>query len=378
MKVRKIIKLTCLTIALSGVFMISIDNAYADARGIRNNNPGNIRPGANFLGENGVKGGFVTFETPEMGIRAAARNLLTYQEKHGKNTVNEILARWAPGHENASVVEGNYQRMVANALGVGVDDPINLRDPATLEKLTTAIIVFENNGNPYDQSVISAGVGEALKTGVVPRGPGAGASGGIATSIVIPDYSPEQLKAAGCDQDVWNSMLGKYVKKAEMHTVIANQIQVQNQVMATPEVTASCYDQAVQVINTAGRAYNTIASFLTGGGIDSGMLKDYATKIVVNEACSQVNNYLYQTGIGSMVYQGAGMVDGVLTGSAFGELGKFGDSSINAGDIINNSGHRPNTDSATNGNIPTLNSNDVAGAVSGGVGNIWSNLNPFK
>lgn len=376
MKVKKVIKLTCLTLALSGVFLISIGDVYASARGIRNNNPGNIRPGANFLGENGVAGGFVTFESPEMGIRAAARNLLTYQEKYGLSTVNDLLGRWAPGFENESVVAGNYQKMVADALGVGVNDVLDLRDPATLEKLTTAIIVFENNGNPYPQSVINSGVGMALQTGVVPRGPGAGASGGIATSIVMPNYSPEQLKAAGCDENVWNSMLGKYVQKAEEHIVVANQIQVQNQIMATPDVTASCYDQAVQIVNTATQAYNTISAFLSGGGFNAGQLKQYAQNLALNEACNQINGYLYQTGIGSIVNQGAGMVDGVLSGSAFGELGKFGNSPINAGDIINNSGLNKNNN--TTNNIPTLNSNNVAGTVNSGLGNIFNNLNVFK
>ena len=382
------IKLTCLMIAMTGVFTISpisITDAEASAIGIRNNNPGNIRPGGGFLGENGVNGGFVTFESPEMGIRASARNLLTYQEKHGLNTVNDIIGRWAPGFENEATVSGNYQQYVANALGVSPDAQIDLRDPATLEKLTTAVIAFENGGSPYDASVIKNGVNAALDTPVAQRAGGAGSSGGVATSIVMPQYSPEQLRAAGCDEAVWNSMLNKYVGEAQRHVAVANQMQVQNQVLATPELVTQCFDQAVQIINTATKAFNSIMSFLSGGGMDSGMLKDYAKKVIINEACSQVQSYVYQTGIGSMVSQGSGMVDSMLSGDIFGSIGNVGNTPINAGDILNNSGFKP----GEGGVIPTLNSNDIVGGVNNAItgptnssssnsGGFWNSINPFK
>ena len=50
---------------------------------VRNNNPLNIRPpsGEQFQGTVGQSGGFATFATPEMGFRAAAKLLETYQSK---------------------------------------------------------------------------------------------------------------------------------------------------------------------------------------------------------------------------------------------------------------------------------------------------------
>ncbi len=56
--------------------------------GIANNNPTNLRPlpSGQWIGQTGVKAGFCVFDTPEHGIRAAARNLIAYASA-GWNTV---------------------------------------------------------------------------------------------------------------------------------------------------------------------------------------------------------------------------------------------------------------------------------------------------
>ncbi len=255
--------------------------------------------------------------------------------------------------------------------------PINVHNKFLKNKLANNILLS------FFIFSVSLGVqAQSTETDAISAGASSGIATNISTSITqLATMDKKSLDAAGCNQIVWDRMINDYAVEAQRHVAVANQAQVQNQVMATPEVTASCYDQAVQVINTAGRAYNTIASFLTGGGVDSGMLKDYATKLVVNEACNQVNNYIYQTGIGSMVSQGTGMVDGMLNQN----IGQFGNTNINTGDILGNSGFKPNTDN----NLPTLSSNDAASAVSGAVGGIlnnpntgsggfWNSINPFK
>ena len=142
----------------------AIREAYPDItapRGIRNNNPGNIERGPRkWQGEIiGDDPRFATFETPEAGIRALAKNLLTYHEKHGLNTVDGIIGRWAPANENATAA---YAAAVAKELGVGVGDQLDLRNPDTLSKLTTAIIRYENGQQPYKPETIRAGVDAAL------------------------------------------------------------------------------------------------------------------------------------------------------------------------------------------------------------------------
>ncbi|WP_367672819.1 structural protein, partial [Serratia symbiotica] len=73
-------------------------------RGIRNNNPGNIRWGDDWKGllpdKQRTDKSFCQFSTPEYGIRAMIIILRNYQKKHGINTISGIIHRWAPTSEN--------------------------------------------------------------------------------------------------------------------------------------------------------------------------------------------------------------------------------------------------------------------------------------
>ena len=73
-------------------------------RGIRNNNPGNIRWGSDWKGlkKDGKQQdpSFCIFETPEYGIRALAKLLRNYQRLYGLNTPYRIISRYAPPTEN--------------------------------------------------------------------------------------------------------------------------------------------------------------------------------------------------------------------------------------------------------------------------------------
>lgn len=125
-------------------------------RGIRNNNPGNIdRTAERWIGMAADQSGdsrFVVFESPEYGIRALMRLLVTYQDRHGLKTVRQIINRWAPPVENNTSA---YVNQVAAALGVGPDEEINTLDRATNEAMTRAIIRHEcgdpaKHGYPHD------------------------------------------------------------------------------------------------------------------------------------------------------------------------------------------------------------------------------------
>ena len=124
-------------------------------RGIRNNNPGNIRKSATqWEGTSAVQGddAFVTFETPEHGIRAMARVLQTYRDKYGLDTVTKIISRWAPDVENDTAA---YIKSVAAQIGVRPDTKLN---PGQVPALIAAIIKHENGGNPYSAQQIVRGV----------------------------------------------------------------------------------------------------------------------------------------------------------------------------------------------------------------------------
>lgn len=144
------------------------------ARGIRNNNPGNIdfNPRNAWQGQLGLEAGvakprFARFDTPENGIRALGKLLINYRGKDGMpgvggkgiDTVLETINRWAPSNENDTQA---YASAVAKRLGVRATESINIKDPATLRGLVVSIIIHENAGNPYQEQVIDEGVRRAL------------------------------------------------------------------------------------------------------------------------------------------------------------------------------------------------------------------------
>ncbi len=121
------------------------------SRGIRNNNPGNIRWGEEWQGlvptAQRTDKSFCQFTAPEYGLRAMVIILRNYQRKYGLNTVNGIIKRWAPPNENNTQA---YINSVAQATGVAPNQRIDTGDSRFMTKLLQAIIKQENGGQPYD------------------------------------------------------------------------------------------------------------------------------------------------------------------------------------------------------------------------------------
>ncbi len=128
-------------------------------RGIRNNNPMNLRKSTiSWQGKvEGTDTSFETFVTPEYGIRAGAKVLMTYQSKYALKSVREIINRFAPPIENNT---DSYIKHVASVLNVDEDEPINIKEH--LIALITTIIKHENGIQPYDSQTIKNGVSMAL------------------------------------------------------------------------------------------------------------------------------------------------------------------------------------------------------------------------
>ncbi|PZW76591.1 hypothetical protein DFS21_11043 [Pseudomonas sp. 2848] len=144
------------------------------ARGVRNNNPGNIdyNPRNAWQGQLGVEVGvakprFARFDSPENGIRALGKLLINYRGKDGMpgvgkpgiDTPIEFISRWAPSTENNTTA---YAQAIAKRLGVGVRDSIDISNPRVLRETIVGIIVHENGGNPYSDQVIDEGVRRVL------------------------------------------------------------------------------------------------------------------------------------------------------------------------------------------------------------------------
>ena len=118
-------------------------------RGIRNNNPGNIRHGNDWKGlaEEQLDPAFCTFVSPEYGLRAIVVTLIRYQEKHGLKTIRQIVNRYCRKNR------GRYARYLATELNVGVDEVIAVRKH--LPTLMKSIVLFENGSQPYPDHVFA-------------------------------------------------------------------------------------------------------------------------------------------------------------------------------------------------------------------------------
>lgn len=110
--------------------------------GQRNNNYGNLRTTDAFLGKTGTNKTYDTYETPEMGLRALARVLDTYGTKHGINTIDQLVNRYAPESDNPGGSHENYKKFLAANLGIGINDPLDVKGRRV--DLMDAIIRFEN------------------------------------------------------------------------------------------------------------------------------------------------------------------------------------------------------------------------------------------
>lgn len=130
------------------------------ARGLRNNNPGNIEAGSNsWDGQAGSDGRFAKFVTPEHGIRALGKNLLSYQ-RQGYDTVSEIVNRWAPASDGNNTEA--YIATLCKKLNVTPNDQLNMSDINTLRQLCAGIIQHENGKQPYSEDQLNTGVSAAL------------------------------------------------------------------------------------------------------------------------------------------------------------------------------------------------------------------------
>jgi hypothetical protein len=134
----------------------------SDVRGIRNNNPGNLRPGRYpWLGQTFVDGeGYCVFQDWQKGVRAMVRNLAAYRDWHHLNTVEGIISRWAPSNENDTA---KYIAFIVKHLGVAdKKTPLDLKNYGIAQNLIEGIIQYECGKQPYDSAQIANIVAQNL------------------------------------------------------------------------------------------------------------------------------------------------------------------------------------------------------------------------
>lgn len=111
-------------------------------RGIRNNNPLNIRIGNVWLGEvkENTDGEFEQFTSMIYGLRAAIVLLRRYICHYHLNTIAQIVSRWAPSSENNTRL---YINFVSERLRIANDVQIDFFDKGTICRLVEAMAYYE-------------------------------------------------------------------------------------------------------------------------------------------------------------------------------------------------------------------------------------------
>ena len=135
-------------------------------RGIRNNNPGNIRRNNDpwqGLAKDQTDREFFTFQSAVYGIRALARLLITYQDKYGLCTIEGIITRWAPAIENNTA---SYIQAVARNTGFSALQTLDMHRFEHLKPVVEAIIQHENGQQPYSDTEITKAL---VLAGVEPK-----------------------------------------------------------------------------------------------------------------------------------------------------------------------------------------------------------------
>jgi hypothetical protein len=132
-------------------FVGVIQDMNGAPRGLRNNNPGNIRDfGINWRGrvetDNGPGGPFVVFDTMENGLRALMRNLYSRSNDDGagNTTIAAAITAWAPPSENDT---RSYVNFVSVEAGLPSTSILNPRNSDMMAEIARAIVIKENGRN---------------------------------------------------------------------------------------------------------------------------------------------------------------------------------------------------------------------------------------
>lgn len=130
-----------------------------EPRGIRNNNPLNIRKGSNWQGEKHPQTdkSFEQFESMQYGVRAGFIILRRYMSGYNGltekfNTIEKIVRRWAPPSENNTKA---YIEQVSKLTGIPSTLKISFSQRSYMVAIIDAMIRVEC-GQPIDRKIIES------------------------------------------------------------------------------------------------------------------------------------------------------------------------------------------------------------------------------
>lgn len=127
--------------------------------GVRNNNPLNIEysPRNDWDGQLSNSGErFARFKNPAYGFRAAAKVLRSYA-RQGFTTLDEMINRFAPSHENDTNL---YTKNVSDWTGIGINQRVDVNDDEELASVIHAMSRMEV-GQYYGLTMAKKGVAMA-------------------------------------------------------------------------------------------------------------------------------------------------------------------------------------------------------------------------
>ena len=116
-----------------------------ETRGIRNNNPLNIRHSTNRwqgMAKRQTDRAFVQFTARKYGYRAAFVLIRNYIGLHNANTIGKIIARWAPSSDGNDTQ--SYIRFVSKTSGIEVDTPLRFADQKSMVAIVKSMAQVES------------------------------------------------------------------------------------------------------------------------------------------------------------------------------------------------------------------------------------------
>lgn len=116
-----------------------------ESRGLRNNNPGNIRNSSTvWLGEiiPSKDKSFKQFKSMAYGYRALIKLLQNYRKLYNLKTVAELIKRWAPENENNTA---GYITRVCKEMQVPSTCVVDINDKDMMCAFAAAISQVEND-----------------------------------------------------------------------------------------------------------------------------------------------------------------------------------------------------------------------------------------
>lgn len=114
-------------------------------RGIRNNNPLNIRHSSSKwqgMVRRQSDRAFVQFTNRKYGYRAAFVLIRSYIGLHHANTIGKIIARWAPSSDGNNTQA--YIQFVSQTSGIPADEPLRFSDQQKMVSIVRSMAQMES------------------------------------------------------------------------------------------------------------------------------------------------------------------------------------------------------------------------------------------